>query len=474
MSGQAGHSVGAAVLERAQRRMMSSACAETPPAVDEEGGRTRRFAINPWLITWSLLLGFVGVAYVALSLRLFHLLLHPAHAHPWSRLIARPSVLWASMGMLLIGFRTVQWFRYRPAAPAAPATAPPLTVIIPAYNEGAMVEMTVESVATALYPKERLEIIVVDDGSTDDTWCYIDRAARRFPELVTPVRFAANRGKRAALAEGFRRGRGELFVTIDSDSVIEPATLLALAGSFADPRVGAVAGRVAVYNRGHGVIPKMLHVRYVLSFDFLRAVQSTYGTVYCCPGALAGYRSSVVRRVFDAWMGQTFLGARCTYGEDRSMTNYILADGYDTVYQRSAIVHTVVPKSYGKLCKMFLRWDRSYIREELRFARIVWSRPLRSRVIAIVDTLITNLRYPVGYSCLGLLVVFTMDDPRTLLRVLGAMGLMSMLNMVYYLRSERSWNFLFGVLYAYFSSFTLFWIFPYALLTARARSWLTR
>jgi hyaluronan synthase len=432
------------------------------------------FAVTPWLVRWAVLLGIVGIAYAVLSFQLFHVLLRASHAHPWSRFITRPSILWASMGMLLIAFRTVQWFRYRPAAPAEPATAPLLTAIIPAYNEGAMVEKTVESVATALYPQGRLEIIVVDDGSTDDTWRYIERACRRFPELVTSVRFATNRGKRAALAEGFRRGRGDIFVTIDSDSVIEPGTLLALAGPFANPRVGAVAGKVTVYNRRTGLIPKMLHVRYVLSFDFLRAVQSTYGTVYCCPGALAAYRASVVRLVFDAWMGQTFLGARCTYGEDRSMTNYILAQGFDTVYQRSAVVHTIVPKRYVKLCKMFLRWDRSYIREELRFARIVWSRPLPARVIALVDTLITNLRYPVGYACLGLLVVFTMDDPRTLLRVFAAMGLLSMLNVVYYLRSERSWNFLFGVLYAYFSSLTLFWIFPCALLTARARSWLTR
>jgi len=463
---------GAAVIGGIRRRSLPAARARTPDVSAE--GWTRLFTLDPWLTTWALLLGIAAIVYVALSLRAFHFVLHASHAHPWSRLIARPSVLWASMGLLLIAFRTVQWFRYRPAAPAGPAAAPPLTVIIPAYNEGAMVERTVESVATALYPKERLEIIVVDDGSTDDTWRYIDRAARRFPELVTPVRFEKNRGKRAALSEGFRRGRGELFVTIDSDSVIEPQTLLALAGPFSDPRVGAVAGKVAVYNRGHGVIPKMLHVRYILSFDFLRAVQSTYGTVYCCPGALTAYRASVVRRVLDAWLGQTFLGARCTYGEDRSMTNFILSQGFDTVYQRNAVVHTVVPRTYGKLCKMFLRWDRSYIREELRFARIVWTRPIRSRLIALIDALITNLRYPIGYSCLGMLTVVTMDDPKTLLRLLIMMGMMSLLNMVYYLRSERSWNFLFGVLYTYFSWFALFWIFPYALLTVRARSWLTR
>ena len=92
---------------------------------------------------------------------------------------------------------------------------------------------------------------------------------------------------RTALAEGFRRARGEFVVTIDSDSVIEEDTLLAIVGPFSNPRVGAVAGKVAVYNREKGFIPRMLHIRFILSFDFLRATQSAYGTVYCCPGALS-------------------------------------------------------------------------------------------------------------------------------------------------------------------------------------------
>jgi hyaluronan synthase len=139
-----------------------------------------------------------------------------------------------------------------------------------------------------------LEIFVVDDGSKDDTWLHIQAAAKNYPSLVTPLRFSGNRGKRAALEAGFRRAHGEIVVTIDSDSVIARDTLLAITGPFRDPKVGAVAGKVVVYNRSQGVIPRMLQVRYVLSFDFLRAVQSSYGTVYCCPGALAGYRKSVV------------------------------------------------------------------------------------------------------------------------------------------------------------------------------------
>ncbi|HKV83662.1 MAG TPA: hypothetical protein VJN88_03850 [Ktedonobacterales bacterium] len=112
--------------------------------------------------------------------------------------------------------------------------------------------------------------------------------------------------------------------------------------------------------------------------------------------------------------------------------------------------------------------------EEIRFARIVWKRPLGARFIALYDRAITNLRYPVQYVSLALLVGMTAQDPRVLLRMLTGMGLVALLNMLYYLRSERSLDFVYGALYTYFAAFTLFWIFPYAAVTVRARAWLTR
>jgi hyaluronan synthase len=432
--------------------------------------------LMPWdgLYRAAILLGLAATLYLSFRWSLFQPLLHTVEEHHWTRFIVHPSILWMLMGLLMLLFRTLLWFRYRTPENAGYAEAPPLTVIIPAYNEGPMVAQSIDSVAAAHYPLGKLEIFVVDDGSRDDTWEHIEAAARRHPGLVTTLRFAENRGKRAALEAGFRQARGEVIVTIDSDSVIERGTLLAMAGPFRNPKVGAVAGKVTVYNRGEGLIPRMLKVRYALSFDYLRAVQSTYGTVYCCPGALAGYRASVVRAVLDHWVKQKFMGVACTYGEDRSMTNYILAQGYDTVYQRAAVVHTVVPRSYKKLCKMFLRWDRSYIREELRFASIVWKRPLAARIIAVADALVTNLRYPISWAALGLLVAIFVWHPATLLRFLCAIGLVAAFNMLYYLRSERSWDFVYGIFYSYYSAFALFWIFPYAVLTVRAKSWLTR
>lgn len=426
------------------------------------------------LLIVAIFAGMAGLAYLSFATTLLQPLFTIAARGAWSELWLRPTILWIAMGLLLLLVRTLLWLRYAPFPSASAEEAPLLTVIIPAYNEGAMVESSIASVAAAHYPRERLEIIAIDDGSKDDTWTYIERAARRFPGLVTPIRLPQNLGKRGALAEGFRRARGEIVVTVDSDSLIQPETLLAIVGPFRDPRVGAVAGKVAVHNRKSALIPRMLHVRFILSFDFLRSAQSEFRTVYCCPGALAGYRLKVVREVLAQWESQKFLGTLCTYGEDRALTNCILGKGYDTVYQSTAVVHTIVPETYAKLCRMYLRWDRSYIREEFRFARVVWKRPPFWRALAIYESSITNLRFPVAYASIALWMMNAFHDPGSVLRMLLAIMVVSTLYVLYYLRSERSWDFAYGILYGYFSFFALTWIFPYAALTIRARGWLTR
>lgn len=426
------------------------------------------------LLKVSILCGLGLLVWLTLATGLFQPLLRIAENHGLSAALVKPSLLWFAMGTGLLAFRTLLWFAYRPHLPASLGEAPLMTVVIPAYNEGAMVAKSIDSVAAARYPLERLEIIVVDDGSTDDTWHHIQLAAVRHGGRVRALRQDRNRGKRHALATGFQQARGEILVTVDSDSVVEPDALLALAGAFADPRVGVAAGRVLVLNRREGVIPRMLHVRFMLAFDFLRAYQSTFGTVYCSPGALSAYRASAVRRVLDGWLNQRFLGAPATYGEDRALTNDIMRLGYDSVYQRLASVLTLVPTTYGRLCRMFLRWERSFVREELRFAGVVWKRPLRARLIALLDVTITNLRYPVMYATLVLLGMALVEDPMALLRTLLAIGVVALFYSLYFLRSERSFDVLYGVLFAYFSAFGLFWIFPYALVTARAQGWLTR
>jgi len=427
-----------------------------------------------FVIAVVVLLGAVAATTIRFSHEVFDPLADALKIQGWAAIIARPSLLWFTMGMVLIVIRTLLWVRYRPVAAVSPDEAPRMSIIIPAYNEGMMVRKAVDACARAEYPRDRLEIIVIDDGSTDDTWTHVDAAQRERTDLVQAVRLPANAGKRAALAAGFARATGEILVTVDSDSLVERGALLAIAGPFRNERVGAVAGKVCVLNRFQSILPRMLHVRFVLSFDFLRSVQSTYGTVYCCPGALSAYRASVVQALAPAWLHQRFLGEVCTIGEDRALTNDMLAAGYQAVYQRTAVVQTLAPETYRKLCRMFLRWDRSYIREEIRLWRIMWKLPFPAMALTLIETTVTNLRYPVAYSSLGLMLYLSVQDPLTVVRLLISIGIVSIFYSLYFLHSERSREFFYGILYAYFHFVSLLWIFPYALATVRNRSWMTR
>jgi hyaluronan synthase len=376
---------------------------------------------------------------------------------------------------LYTGLLSVLWMRYRPFSAPVGAQWPKVTVVIPAFNEGPMVGRSIRSVAACAYPKDKLEVIVVDDGSRDDTFFYMQHLRREFPDLVRLVRFIGNRGKRSALVAGFRAATGDIVLTIDSDSEINPDTVHEMVVPFlADPKVGGVAGRVSVLNRDTP-ISRMLEVQFALAFDFGRAAQSVYRAVACCPGALSSFRKEAILPHLEEWENQRFLGRPVNHGEDQALTNIVLRQGYDTVYQRTAIVHTLVPTNYSQLSRMFLRWDRSYIVEGFSFARFMFSKyRTQNRVLPIVTFFVSNLRFV-------LVAVAVMELPRlfdgnltTLGRGAVALVLGAVFSAAYYLRFERSFRWVYGVAYAAFALFALQWILPWALVTVRDERWGTR
>ena len=376
---------------------------------------------------------------------------------------------------LYVALQCVLWQRYRPFERALGAAWPKVTVVIPAFNEGPMVERSIRSVARSHYPAELLEIIVVDDGSRDDTFFHMQHLRREFPSLVRLIRFRGNRGKRAALEAGFRAATGEILMTIDSDSEIDPETVHEMVTPFlADARVGAVAGRVAVLNRD-SVISRMLEVQYALAFDFGRAAQSTYRAVACCPGALSAFRRAVILPHLTEWTRQRFLGRPVGHGEDQALTNIVLRCGYDTVYQRSAVVHTLAPTTYRQMTRMFVRWDRSFIVEGFAFAKFMFTRYReKNRVLPVVSFVVTNLRLVLFFWGLLELPELFMEDATHLAQGAVALGLGALFSAAYYLRIERSFRFVYGLLYAVFSVLLLQWILPWALLTVREERWGTR
>lgn len=388
-------------------------------------------------------------------------------SHPVGVVVVIQSVYTALLSVL--------WIRYRPFVAPAGARLPRVSVIIPAFNEGPMVERSIRSVATCDYPRELLEIIVVDDGSRDDTFFHMQRLRREHPGLVKLVRFKGNLGKREALCAGFRAATGDVLVTIDSDSEIEPRTIHEMAAPFlADPDVGGVAGRVAVLNRD-STISRMLEVQYALAFDFGRAAQSTYRCVACCPGALSAFRREAILPFLDEWVNQTFLGRPVNHGEDQALTNIVLRQGYDTVYQRTAVVNTLAPVTYRQMSRMFVRWDRSFIVEGFSFAKFMFSRYReRHRALPIVTFFVSNLRLFLFFYALVQLPLLLDTQLTVLFHSAIALLVGAVFTALYYLRVERSFRFLYGALYAVYSVLLLQWILPWALITVRDERWGTR
>ncbi len=236
-----------------------------------------------------------------------------------------------------------------------------------------------------------------------------------------------------------------------------------------------MGGNVKVFNRFRSILARMLAVRFVLAFDFLRASQSMYGFVTCTPGALSAYRKRALLPVLEKWRRQTFLGRPANIGEDRALTNFVVRQGFYSVYQRTARVHTVVPETYKGLCRMYLRWDRSNFRESwVQLTFLFKKYRQQDRLLPILDFAVTQLEFPLTYLFLGLLLLSFATYPFLLVKFIAALGVITLFYMFYYIHQERDAEFVYGILYSYFAFFALNWVQPYALITLKNDGWLTR
>ena len=366
---------------------------------------------------------------------------------------------------------------YRPKPSVSDAELPTCVIIVPAYNEGELVFHTIKSLLSNDYPAEKLQIIAINDGSKDDTWQWMERAAAESNGRVETMNLRKNGGKREALFQGIVKAKGDIIVTVDSDSVVAKDTLRNLVSPFVgNPKVGGVAGSVRVLNTNEGMIPKMLDVRFLFSFEFVRSAQSVLGSVICTPGALSAYRKDVVMKVLDVWVNRMFMGLPVKTGEDRAMTNLILAENYDIVYQSNSVVWTKVPTTYGGLTKMLIRWARSNVRENLYMAEFAFKRFSFKHVMGRQLNLLMQILWQVT-PCffLPVTVYYMIVAPTTFIpTMLGVLTMWSSISALFYFSRVRSTDALWSYVYGVFHSFSLAWIAPYSIFTVRKSGWLTR
>ncbi|GAB3161591.1 bifunctional polysaccharide deacetylase/glycosyltransferase family 2 protein [Microbispora hainanensis] len=256
---------------------------------------------------------------------------------------------------------------------------PPVSVIVPAYNEAAGIEATVRSLVRTDYPGP-VEVVVVDDGSADDT----GRIAASLGLPGVRVIRQPNAGKPAALTTGIAHAAHDILVMVDGDTVFEPPTIRHLVRPLADPAVGAVSGNTKVGNRG-GMIGRWQHIEYVVGFNLDRRAFDLLGCMATVPGAIGAFRREAVASAGGVTAD--------TLAEDTDLTMAICRGGWRVVYEERARAWTEAPASLGQLWRQRYRWCYGTL-------QAIWKH--RGAVVE---------RRPFGRRCLGYLTLFQVILP---------------------------------------------------------------
>lgn len=351
---------------------------------------------------------------------------------------------------------------------------PTISFGIPSKNEEENIRETILRIADSNYPKDKFDIIAVNDGSDDDTlneMLIAKEIAARKGVKVKVIDWKVNKGKREGMAECVRRSTSNLIIFIDSDSFVEADTAKNFVKYFSDRKVAAVAGHAFVANKDDNLLTKMQAARYFVAFKAYKGAEAVFGSVICCSGCCSAYRREYVEEILDSWLNQTFLGVQCTYGDDRSLTNFLLRKGYKTLFTNSAVAHTFVPDTFLKFMKQQLRWKKSWIRETLVASRFMWKKHPLMSLSFYLGTLLTLLAPVVVIRAMVWYPLTTKQFPYF---YMFGLLLMAAIYGLYYNIYMKDKKWVYGIFFAMFYTCVLIWQLPYAILTIRDSRWGTR
>ncbi len=222
---------------------------------------------------------------------------------------------------------------------------PDITIIIPCYNEEKTIEKTTHSILNSNYPKKKIKIFIVDDGSQDAT----SKKSKELENLYKGVVFSfskKNGGKYTALNHGIKRAETELIASIDADCMVDPEAIGRIAPYFSDPETMAVTSSVKV-NEPTSVWQHFQNVLYIFVV-LLRKTFSFFGSVKVTPGPLSVYR----RKIFEQ-IGYYKFGHQT---EDIEMGLRLQSNNYKIEHALNAYVYTTTPSTFKALRRQRVRW----------------------------------------------------------------------------------------------------------------------
>jgi len=351
---------------------------------------------------------------------------------------------------------------------------PTISFAVPSKNEVENIRETILKIAKTNYPIKKFDIIAINDGSTDNTLDEMlaakEIAAKNGVNVIV-VDWKVNRGKRYGMAECIKRSKKDIILFIDSDSFVEPNIAKELVKYFIDKKVAAVAGHAYVANADKNYLTKMQAVRYYVAFKAYKSAEALFGKVTCCSGCCSAYRRKYLTKIADNWLNQKFLGVKCTYGDDRALTNFLLKDGYKALYAHEGIAYTIVPDNFKQFMKQQLRWKKSWVRESIKAGSFMWkSNPIMS--ISFYLGVILPLLAPI--VVIRALMWYPYVTHAVPWFYLFGLFLMAVIYGLYYYIYTKDKKWPYGVLFATFYTLILVWQLPWAILNLRDSSWGTR
>ena len=233
--------------------------------------------------------------------------------------------------------------KIRQREPDHPDYHPLVSVVIPAHNEQMAIEATVRNALASEY--SHIEVVVVDDGSTDRTAEILD--SRFAADARVRIHHQVNRGKPAALNQALAMCTGEVIVTIDADTLVDPAAIGRLVRHFVDPGTGAVAGNIKVGNRTRW-ITRWQALEYITSQNMEKRAFDLLNCITVVPGALGAWRAEAVRAA-GGFVADTL-------AEDADLTISLRRRGWRISYDEEAEAYTEAPESPGALIRQRFRW----------------------------------------------------------------------------------------------------------------------
>ena len=265
------------------------------------------------------------------------------------------SLLLCFLILLIARYFVMLWFAFlghlETASDGDIDSDPPLvSILVPAYNESVCIVSSIRSIAALDYPSK--EIVVIDDGSTDDTYWQAVEEGKRTVGVPVRVLSQKNGGKASALNRGIREARGAFVLCVDGDSQLAPQSLREGMRHFVDPNVVAVAGNVKVANR-RNMLTWLQALEYVEGLNLMRSAQAFFRVVNIIPGPLGIFRREALLEIGGY--------SSATFAEDCDLTLSLLTRGWKIKYEPRAIAYTEAPEKLYPLLRQRYRWTRGIL-----------------------------------------------------------------------------------------------------------------